>query len=430
MERLLFTFTGPVSAAGQRREGRQARRGARTALRCAIAVATLVLLVGTGPSPARAQAVTVTPNDTRPTGGWTLTPVFVFSQSSDSNVTLANQGTANTGDSVATLSPSAELGYLSPLMSFTAGYSGSIQRYFTLDQLDTFDQRLYADFKRDVTRHVRVFAQNSANWMPTTDSVLLAGVPFVRIGSRIESLQGGATVALSRYTSATIGYRFDRVDFDRSSPLAAQLFGGHSNGAFGSLSRQVAAHLSVGAAFDIRRAVVGGGLQQFDLQNVEGTIEYRVSEALVVSGGAGVARVITVLPGNLSRTGPSWHAGTNYRLGRTVAYASYSRSYVPTFAIGGTVQDEEFDAGASRPIAFRRRLVATGSYTWRRNDPLTTSLLPLTQSWISGSTAYSFTPWLRIEGFYSRSTQDTRLGNVDRTVFGASVVALAPVRFR
>ncbi len=393
-------------------------------------IAALALLVAASAAPAYAQSVQVTPNDTRAIAGWTLTPVFVFSQSSDSNVTLAGQGTPNTSDALATLSPSAELGYLGSLTSFSAGYAGSLQRYFTLDQLDTFDQQLHADFKRQVSRRVRLFAQNSTNWMPTTDSVLLAGVPFMRIGSRIESLQGGATLALSRYTSATVGYRFDWVTFDRSNPLAAQLFGGHSNGAFGSITRQIAARLSIGGSFDLRRAIVAGGLQQFDLQNFEGTVEYRLSDALVLSGGGGVARVVTVLPGNLSRVGPAWHAAANYRLERAVAFASYTRSYIPTFAIGGTVQDEEFTAGATRPIAFRQRLVATGSVTWRRNDPLTATLLPLTQTWFNASSGYAFAPWLRVEGYYSRSTQDTRLGNVDRTVFGVSIVTMAPMRFK
>ena len=161
---------------------------------------------------AASGTVTFAPNDPRPTPGWTLTPTFAFSQASDSNITLAGQGTPVVGDSVASLSPSIDLSYAGRTTALNGGYAGPATRYFTVDQLDTFDQRLYANLKQQVGRRVQLFAQESAGWLPATDTILLTGVPFGRVGSRIVSIEGGATIAVTRTTELTGGYRFEHAD--------------------------------------------------------------------------------------------------------------------------------------------------------------------------------------------------------------------------
>jgi len=392
-------------------------------------VAAATLISGAA-VPVSAQSVDVTPNDPRPSPGWTLTPMFVFSQSSDSNVTLAGQGTPTIADSVAGLSPSVDLGFLGRQTTLNAGYTGSATRYFTVNQLDTFDSHLYANLKQQITRHVQVFAQDSAGWLPTTNTLLLAGVPFARVGSRIETLEAGVTLALTPLTQTSVGYRFEWVDFDRLNPLASQLLGGHSNGVFGSLLHQVTRHVFVGASYDIRRAIVAAGLQQFDLDNAEGNAEYHFSRDLIVSGGLGIARIAGSLPSQDSRVGPSWHAGMNYKFDRALAYLTYLRSFVPSYGIGGTLQNQEFTVGGGAPIALRDRLVAGGSYAWRRNDPLALTANRLTSQWLNVYGSFSLAPWLRLEGFYSRSTQDSHVGGVLQNRVGVQIVTLAPLRFR
>ena len=389
-----------------------------------------VVLVASARADLGAQSVTVTPDDPRPSPGWTLTPMFVFSQASDSNVTLAGEGTPTIADKVAALTPSIDLGYLGRQATFNAGYTGSATRYFTVNALDTFDQRLYANLKHQVVRRVQIFAQDSAGWMPTTDTFLLAGVPFVRVGSRIETLEAGVTVAITRATETSAGYRFEWVDFDRTNPLASQLLGGHTNGVFGTVRHQLAPRLFIGATYDIRRAIVAAGLQQFDIDNAEGNVEYHVSPVMVIAGGLGIARIAGSLPSLDSRVGPSWHAGMNYRFDRALAYANYLRSFVPSYGLGGTIQNQELSVGARLPIAFRDRLVVGGSYAWRRNDPLAITANRLTSQWLDVNGSYSLAPWLRIEGFYSRSTQDSHLGGVLQDRVGVQVVTLAPMRFK
>src|SRR5512142_3593289 len=180
----------------------------RASLAFLLRASVACLLAGIGSGSVHAQNVTVTPNQTVPAGGWTVTPMFVFSQSTDNNVTLAGQGTPTTADDVAAFSPSIDGGYLGRLTSFNAGYAGSANRYFSLNQLDTYDQRLYANLKQQVAPHVSLFAHNSAGWMPTTDTLQFAGIPFVRVASRIESLDAGATLAVARHSEVTAGYRF------------------------------------------------------------------------------------------------------------------------------------------------------------------------------------------------------------------------------
>jgi hypothetical protein len=228
----------------------------------------------------------------------------------------------------------------------------------------------------------------------------------------------------------TGGYRFEWVDFDRSNPLASQLFGGHSNGFFGSAKQQVSPHVFVGGAGDFRRAVVAAGAQTFDILNAEGTMEYVFTPALAVDGGFGIARIAGSLPTQDSRTGPAWHAGAHYKLDRTAIFASYRRSFVPTFGIGGTLQNQEFDVGATAPIAFRGRLVVGGAYSWRRNDPILLTQTPLTSQWLNAFGGYAFAPWLRVDGYYARSTQNSHLGGVLRNQLGVRVVTFTPVRFK
>jgi len=375
-------------------------------------------------------SVSFTPNDPRRSPGWTVTPIFVFSQASDSNITLAGQGTPTVADAVASLSPSVDLSYLGRSTSLDGGYAGSAARYFTVDQLDTFDQRLYANLQQQVGRRVRLFAQQSAGWLPATDTILLTGVPFGRVGSRIVTIEGGASIALTRTADLTAGYRFEHVDFDRTSALGAQLLGGHTHGVFGGVSRQVSSRLSIGGSYDIRRAIVAGGLQQFNILNAEGNVQVRVSPLLVLSGGFGLARISGSLPNQGTRVGPAWHVGATYKPGRVAVYASYLRSFVPSYGIGGTVQNAELSAGATIPIAFRDRLVVGGNAAWRRNDPLDLTLNRLTSRWLNTYAGYAVAPWLRVEGFYSRDTQDSHLGGVLRNRVGVQVVTLAPLRFK
>lgn len=404
--------------------------GGRLSLRIVRRAVIACALAAAGPTATDAQSVSVTPNQTQPSAGWTVTPMFVFSQSADSNVTLAGQGTPTTADDVAALSPSVDLGYLGRLTMFSAGYSGSATRYFTVNQLDTYDQRLYANLKQQVARHVKLFAQESGGWMPTTDTVEFAGIPFVRVGSRVETLEAGGTIQLAKFTEMTTGYRFEWVDFDRSNPLAAKLFGGHSNGLFGGLRQQVSPRLFLGGSYDVRRAIVAAGAQQFNILNAEGTVEYHLSPEFVLSGGLGVARIAGSLPLDGTRTGPAWHAGANYKFDQVLAYASYRRSWVPSYGIGGTIQNQELSVGARLPIAFRDRLVVGGSFSWRRNDPLVLTENRLTSTWVSAYGSYSIAPWLRVQGYASRSTQDSHLGGVLRNQVGFQIVTLAPMRFK
>jgi hypothetical protein len=377
-----------------------------------------------------APSVVFTPDDPRPTPGWTLTPTFVFSQASDSNITLAGQGTPTIADAVAALTPSVDLSFLGRTTSFNGGYSGSATRYYSVDQLDSFDQRLYANLAQQVGRRVQVFAQNSAGWLPATDTILLTGVPFGRVGSRIESLTAGATITITKSVETTAGYRFEWVDFNRDPVLGTQLLGGHTGGIYGDVRHRVTSRLSVGGSYDIRRAIVAGGLQQFNLLNVEGNFEYRLSPVLDISGGFGMARIAGSLPEVGSRVGPAFHGNATYKFQRILVSGGYLRSYVPSYGIGGTVQNQELTAGATVPIAFRDRLVVGGNVAWRRNDPLDLTLNRLTSRWLNAYGSYGFAPWLRVEGFYSRDTQDSHLGGVLRSRVGVQVVTFVPMRFK
>ncbi len=384
----------------------------------------------TTPVDPTAPGVRFTPNDPRPTPGWTLTPTFAFSLNSDDNITLAGQGTPTVADDVAAPTPSVDLSYFGRTTSFNGGYAGSATRYFTVNQLDTFDQRLYANFSQQVTRRVQLFGNESASWLPATDTILLTGVPFGRIGSQVESYDAGGTMALNRTTEVTSAYRYERVTFDRDPALGTQLLGGHTNGVYGNVRHEITSRLAIGGSYDIRRAIIAEGLQQFDMLNAEGTVDVRVTPQLSISAGGGLARIAGTLLNGGTRVGPAFYGNANYRFQRVLVYGSYMRSYVPSYGIGGTMQNQDLSAGATLPVAFRDRLIVGGNTAWRRNDPLDQTANRLTSRWLNLFGSYAFVPWLRVEGFFTRDTQDSHLGGVQRNRVGVQVVTFAPMRFK
>jgi len=107
------------------------------------------------------------------------------------------------------------------------------------------------------------------------------------------------------------------------------------------------------------------------------------------------------------------------------------RSFVPSFGIGGTVQNEEFNAGLTVPAA-RNRLYWRGGLSWRQNESLTPGVAPLRSLWLETSIGYSLQRWLRVEGYYSRDRQDSQLagGRVDRNRVGVQIVSVTSMRLR
>jgi hypothetical protein len=131
-----------------------------------------------------------------------------------------------------------------------------------------------------------------------------------------------------------------------------------------------------------------------------------------------------------AQSGPAWRAGVARQFRRAGFDLTYARSVVPSYGFGGTLQNEEVIGRARVPLA--RRLSAQSSVAWRSNQALTIGQPNLHSFWFEANVGYAWQPWLRLEGFYTSSSQSIEGpgGVVDRKQVGVQVVTSRPVRIR
>jgi hypothetical protein len=126
-------------------------------------------------------------------------------------VLLKGKGDATEGDLLNVLNPHADVGFHGRRGQLDVSYDGAVLLYHDLSTLNSYDQRTAASARRRISPHVTLFVRNSFALVPTTQTVDLVGVPFLRTGSTIEDLQAGVEAALSRHTTMTATYDFDWV---------------------------------------------------------------------------------------------------------------------------------------------------------------------------------------------------------------------------
>jgi len=396
-----------------------------------IAAAVVAALAALVSAPASAQdsnfALSPANQSVVTTPGWTLTPTLLYQTAWDDNVFLRSTGDQAPSDLLNILNPRAGVGYTSHRTQFDANYDGAFIFYRDNSPLDSYDQHGSVSVRRMVTPHVSLFAMDSGALVPTTELVQFIAVPFVRTGSRIESFRGGVEAALTKFTSISVAYDFEWVDFDRSQAFSEFLRGGHSHGGTFGLKHGITSTTTLTGDYSIQHALVLGGA--FDVQNGSVGIDQRLSDETHVFGALGISRVEATDIGP-SRTGPAVRAGITHRLQHVNLGADYSRSYVPAFGFGGTYQNEEISGHVSAPLA--RRIYVQGTVSWRRNDPLTATELQVRSWWSEAILGYAVQPWIRIEGFYSGTNQTTSIPGVafDRNRVGVQVVTAKPMRIR
>ena len=81
---------------------------------------------------------------------------------------------------------------------------------------------------------------------------------------------------------------------------------------------------------------------------------------------------------------------------------------MPSLAFGGTNQSQELHGYVQMPLA-RNRFYVQESAAWRRTDPFVAAELPLDSIWIDTVGGYALERWLRLEGYYVFTRQETRL---------------------
>jgi hypothetical protein len=419
---LLFTCLTESPVESRARKGNSMRPLGLATMLLAVALLTAPGSVEAQTGPGRAEAP-VNP-------GWVFTPSLAVGGSWDDNVLLANAGDNPPRDYATPINPSIGLDYQGRRTRLSSGYEGSFTIYRTLSELNSSDHRLRLFVQHRPTRRLTLFAQESFARSPTTDALELAGIPFYRIGSRTNTGGGGFEATLAKHTALRGAYAIQTVRFEFDSRIRQELQGGHDHDILLSLGQALSPRLTLGGQYELRRAVVSGGLDRFNIHNGSMTLSYQPRPTLTVSGALGVARLGAALT-HAERTGATVQAAVAHRGRRATVSASYQRSFIPSFGFGGTSQNEELGANVHVPFA-RGRAYAEGSVTWFDNEPLEPGVPTLRSLWVSATTGYRATRWLSLEAYYSGAQQHIQRpgGDLDRNQVGFRVVAVKPVRLR
>ena len=369
--------------------------------------------------------------------GWVFTPGIAVAETFDDNVLLAGEGDDSvTGDWVTAVTPRGALSFRGRHTTFNADYRGSYQLYQELSALNAFEQRGTVSAEHRLSPYVSLFFRNNLSKTPTTDDLDIPGVLFRRQGVLMDDLNAGAEVRFGPRSSLRASYVFQWLRFDGhteaqlNDPLRR---GGHAHAGIAKYDYKLGPRVAVGAEFEGRRADVDTS-REFDIQNLLGTVDLRLSPRFFLSGGAGYSWLGTDLPTE-RRSAPAFRVSLN-RAGERLGWSvGYRKSFLPSFGFGGTFQNQEFEGSFIAPLT--RRLDLTGGLSVRDSDPLTSdplsSQLPgLRSVWIRSSVSYLATRWMRIEGFYATTLQDSRRpgGQIDRSRVGVQVVTSTRLRVR
>lgn len=362
--------------------------------------------------------------------GWSFTPSVSLAGVFDSNVALAAPRAdigSTQSDRLIMVNPSGELTFLSPRTVFSGGYRGNLRRYMDVEGLNGFDQHASVSLRRLATRRLTWFLRDSYAKVATTDEAEVNGVPFSRTGSTLNNFSAGLDARLTQLTALSVGYDNTQVSFDRTD---AFLTGGYVNALRTELSHQMAPRTSLGAEYAIRLANIDEGAREITFHDAGGTLRYQFGKHTKATVAGGLAYLMDRTFDD-RRTGPYVRMGITHDAARATLGVSFGRSFVPSFGFGGANESQQFRAFIHMPLD-KNRAYVQGSADWRRTNPLVADGLQLDTYRTRTTVGYSALRWLRLEGFYDFSRQDSVVtgGEVNRHRAGAQLVISQPMRIR
>ena len=391
----------------------------------------LVLVLSAVAVPAAAQPAPWSPE--RMTAGWVFTPSFVLGVLSDSNPTTRNTGNVVDSETVTLVNPRTEIDFNGRRAKFSAGYSGTLERYQELSDLTRYDQRGRVDARYQMTPRLLFRSQQSLTMVPTTDQLELEGIPFTRVGSSMVTSRGGFDFEVSARSVLKTEYMFQWIDFDRDLEGGDFRFlqGGHAHSPSAAFTYALSRRVSLGGLYQYRHVVIDAGEEVFDSHKSQVTASLQVTPTTSVYGRGGMDYLKLVNTGD-TRRGPSYAAGFTQRFRHAVVDAGYERQFMPSFGFGGLTASRTMRAGFSLPFAAGRGS-AGASFSLRRTDPvvLRDILVELESYWTQINAGYAVARWLRIEGFVTMTQQySSAQGDVQRTRVGIQFVTSKPVRIQ
>ena len=394
--------------------------------------ALLVTLAAAIPQAATAQE-RPTEFDSWTVPGWIFTPSISIGGMWDSNVAVATnqaEGRRTDRDRLFVFEPQSQLEFHSNRTEFLAAYKGYLRRHIEISELNGFDQRMYLTFQRLATKRVTFFARNEWSDVPTTDDVDLNGILYERTGSRSNRLTTGVDMRLTKYDDLDVQYENTWIEFDNTSLFTR---GGFMHAVSTDYGRRLSARTLLGAEYRIRQADMTGGEGALNrvmwFHDMGGVVEQALTPHVNLKGAAGYSVVLD--PRLDERHGGAYVRAELTREGeRSTAGFYYARSFAPTFGFGGSSESHELRGYLHMPVTRNRMYVQT-SGAWRRTDPLAVlDEIDLDSFIADGTVGYAPSRWLRVEGFYIYTRQDSRItgGEINRHRAGVRLVLAQPMR--
>jgi hypothetical protein len=394
------------------------------------AVIAMMLLTGTAGSFAQERPVEF---DNYIFPGWSFTPGLALSGMWDSNTTLQAPDalTGRTpGDNVFVIVPSGDIALNSSRTTFSAGYRGYLRRHVDLGELDGFDQRAYVSLQRTATPRLSWFVSNEFAQLPTTDLVELYGVPFMRLGVTTNRLGAGLKARLTKLTD--LGFRYDNewssFDHDEDEEFVN---GGTIHTVAADLRRRLSERVTVGAEGRLHRSDVTRIEPRVTwFQEAGGLVSYQLSKTLSADAAAGISHVVDSRFDE-TRTSPYYRVGLQHATARATMGVHLEQSYTPSYGLSGSNDSRELDGFVHMPFS-RNRFYVEADGSWRRSNPFLD--VEVRNDTIVSHTriGYSTRRWLRTEGYYAFSRQDSIIPGapIQRHRIGMQLVVSQPMRIQ
>ena len=278
-----------------------------------------------------------------------------------------------------------------------------------------------------MTRRLTLYARDVFNDSPTTDDAELNGVLFRRTGSRTNTLGAGSEYRITKFVSLATRYDGTWVSFDRPDLF---LTGGWIHGLNNELTYQFSERVKAGGEYSYRRASLDERQREFEFQDAGGVVHVQLGPNTRFNGAAGFA-MLHDRNLDLTRTGPYARLGVEHMLNATTVGVSFERMYVPSFGFGGATNSLDLRGYIQMPLR-QGRFYTQASGAWRRSMPFEVDALELDTIWLRSTLGYTAARWLRVEGLYTFTRQDSAVtgGEVDRHRVGVQLVISQPMRIQ
>jgi hypothetical protein len=364
--------------------------------------------------------------------GWTVTPSIGVAALWDDNLAVVSEGQQPLNDQVTSVTPSFVSRYRGRRGDVLLEYRGAFDFYRRYTDFDSADHRGRIDGKRRLSRSVTAFARDYFAHSPTTevpinDTGLLT---LRRRTTQFNDFRGGLDIVPARHTTLTLAYGSQWMDLAADEQVQPLLRGGYANSADVTLKRELSSRMAVGAEYDYQHSVVSDGDEVFDIQHAQALFDFDFTPGLTLSSGVGYAWQLAGRD-QPADSAPAVRADLRYQARRTLWSLGYSRSFLPSFGFGGTVQNEEVRGSVQVPVTRAVELNAVVSA--RQNDPLAaTGGAALRAVSAQGSALWTVAQWLRLELFAVYSGQDAQRagGRINRTRAGVRLITLHPMRLQ